>query len=73
MHNNCIHGFPDEASKTDEHAQYCNITLDVGAAMNVYLVKWLKSEEFKNVKIHLGDFHLKLDFAQSFTIHVIII
>ena len=40
-----------------------NITLDVGAAMNACLVKWLKNEEFKNVIIHLGDFHfLKENF-----------
>ena len=37
--------------------QYCNITLDVGAAMNAYLVEWMKQEEFKNIIIHLGDFH----------------
>ena len=37
--------------------QYYNITLDNGATMNFYLVKWMKQEEFKNVIIHLGDFH----------------
>ena len=36
---------------------YANITLDVGAAMNAYKVLWNHPERFKNVVIHLGDFH----------------
>ena len=36
---------------------YVNVTLDVGAAMNAYKVTWNFQEQFKNVLIHLGDFH----------------
>ena len=36
---------------------YANITLDVGAAINAYKVLWNHPERFKNVVIHLGDFH----------------
>ena len=37
------------------HLQYCNIKLDVGTAMNVFLMKWQIEEKFKNIIIHLGD------------------
>ena len=36
---------------------YVNITLDVGAAMNAYKLIWNFQERFRNVVIHLGDFH----------------
>ena len=36
---------------------YANITLDVGAAMNAYKVLWNHPGRFKNIVIHLGDFH----------------
>ena len=36
---------------------YANITLDVGAAMTAYKVLLNYQERFKNVIIHLGDFH----------------
>ena len=36
---------------------FMNITLDVGAAMNTYKFVWSNPERFKNVFIHLGDFH----------------
>ena len=36
---------------------FVNITLDVGAAMNTYKLVWRNTERFKNVVIHLGDFH----------------
>ena len=35
---------------------FVNITLDVGAAANVYKFVWSNPERFKNVVIHLGDF-----------------
>ena len=37
---------------------YVNITLDVGAAINAYKLLWKYSQEFANVVIHLGDFHI---------------
>ena len=52
-----------ESQAKQMNLQYCNITLDVGAAMNAFLVKWQREEEFKNIIIHLGDFHfLKENF-----------
>ena len=40
-----------------------NITLDVGAAINAYLVIWNNPVLFKNIIIHLGSFHfLKENF-----------
>ena len=36
---------------------YTNITIDGGAALKFYHVLWNNPEEFKNVIIHLGDFH----------------
>ena len=36
---------------------YVNVTLDVGAAMNAERVLWNYPLKFKNVLIHLGDFH----------------
>ena len=36
---------------------FANITLDVGAAMTAYKVLWNYQDKFKNVVIHLGDFH----------------
>ena len=42
---------------------YVNITLDVGAAMNAFLVTWNAPELFNNIIIHLGGFHfLKENF-----------
>ena len=44
-----------------------NITLDMGAAINAFKVLWNRKKEFKNVVIHLGDFHLmKENFQASF-------
>ena len=37
--------------------KYCNVTLDVGAAINAFKTVWHYPEKFKNVVIHLGDFH----------------
>ena len=39
------------------HMPYANVTLDVGAAMNAYKPLWNYPEKYKNVIIHLGDFH----------------
>ena len=36
---------------------YAHITIDGGAASKFYHVIWNNPEEFKNVIIHLGDFH----------------
>ena len=45
---------------------YVNVSLDVGAAMNAYLLTWNEPEVFKNVIIHLGSFHfLKENFQVS--------
>ena len=37
---------------------YVNVTLDVGAALNAYKLLWKYPEQFSNVVIHLGDFHV---------------
>ena len=43
--------------------RYCQIVLDVGAAMNAYHMIWKHSKVFSNVIPHLGDFHfLKENF-----------
>ena len=36
---------------------YVSVMLDVGAAVNAYKLCWNYPERFKNVLIHLGDFH----------------
>lgn len=42
---------------------YVNITLDVGAALNAFKMVWNHTQRFRNVVIHLGDFHfLKENF-----------
>ena len=46
---------------------YLNITLDMRAVINAFKVLWNRKEEFKNVVIHLGDFHFtKENFQPSF-------
>ena len=43
---------------------YVNITLDVGVAINAYKVLWNFPSKFKNIVIHLRDFHyIKEAFA----------
>ena len=37
--------------------QYENMTFDIGAAINAHKVLWNYPERFKNIIIHLGDFH----------------
>ena len=45
---------------------FVNITLDVGAAMNAYTFVCSNPERFKNVVIHLVDFHfIKENFEVS--------
>ena len=45
---------------------FVNITSDVRAAMNAYKFVWSNPERFKNVVIHLGDFHfIKENFQVS--------
>ena len=41
---------------------YAHITVDAGAAQKFYHVVWNSPEEFKNVVIHLGDFHGIMEF-----------
>ena len=36
---------------------YVNVTLDVGAAINAFKATWNHPERFRNIFIHLGDFH----------------
>ena len=42
---------------SDVNMPYVNITLDVGAAINAFKLIWNYEEDFKNIVIHLGDFH----------------
>ena len=42
----------------DANMPFVNITLDVGAAINAYKVIWNYPEQFSNVLLDLGDFHL---------------
>lgn len=54
----------------DMNMPYVNITLDVGAAMNAYILTWNQPELFSNIIIHLGSFHfLKENFQVSSFIH----
>ena len=46
---------------------YVNITLDMGAAINALKVLWNWKEKFKNVVIHLSDFHF---MKENFRRHV---
>ena len=41
--------------------QYANITFDIGAAINAHKVLWNYPERFKNIIIHLGDFHFMIE------------
>ena len=50
----------DLAKKAD--IKYAHVTLDVGAAIKAYHVIWNCQEEWKNVIIHLGNFHGFLAF-----------
>ena len=42
--------------------KYIHITVDIGAAEKYYRVLWNNQIEFKDVIIHLGDFHAMLHF-----------
>ena len=50
----------DLAKKAD--MKYAHVTLDVGAAIKAYHVIWNCQEKWKNVIIHLGNFHGFLAF-----------
>lgn len=50
----------------DVNIPYVNITLDCGAAVNAFEMKWSQQETFQNIVIHLGDFHfMKGNFQVS--------
>jgi len=49
--------------------KYVNVTLDVGAAMNAFKTVWQYPIRFKNVIIHLGDFHF---MKENFTVSLVI-
>ena len=42
--------------------KYTHITVDAGAAQKFFHVIWNNPEEFRNVIIHLGDFHAMMGF-----------
>ena len=41
----------------DDNMPHVNIILDVAAAINTYKLLWNYPVSFRNVVIHLGDFH----------------
>ena len=43
--------------EAETNMEYVDITLDIGAAINAYKVLWSYPNIFKNIVIHLGDFH----------------
>lgn len=47
-----------QALAKEMNMPYVNVTLDVGAAINAYKLVWKYSQQFSNVVIHLGDFHV---------------
>ena len=47
-----------QALAEEMNMPYVNVTLDVGAAMNAYKLLWKYPQQFSNVMIHLGDFHI---------------
>ena len=50
----------------DVNIPYVNITLDCGAAVNAFKMKWNQQETFQDIVIHLGDFHfMKGNFQVS--------
>ena len=46
---------------------YTNITLDVGATINAFKFLWGNQTRFRNIVIHLGDFHLMKENFQVST------
>ena len=50
---------------TEVNMPYVNVTMDVRAAMNAYKVLWNFPMKFKNVMLHLGDFHF---MKENFTV-----
>ena len=50
----------------DVNIPYVNITLDCGAAVNAFEMKWSQQETFQNIVIHVEDFHfMKGNFQVS--------
>ncbi|XP_066933544.1 uncharacterized protein [Clytia hemisphaerica] len=48
---------------TTMNMKYVHVTMDVGAAINCYLMLWNNPDLFKNILVHLGGFHfLKENF-----------
>ena len=47
---------------TKENMKYVHITLDIGVAIKAYHVIWNSQEKWKNVIIHLPNFHGFLEF-----------
>ena len=45
--------------------KYTRITVDVGAAEKYYEVIWNNPDKFKDVIIHLGDFHAFVHFFSN--------
>ena len=45
--------------------KYTHITVDVGAAEKYYEVIWNNPDKFKDVIIHLGDFHAFIHFFSN--------
>ena len=57
----------------DVNMPHVNITLDVGAAMNAFLVIWNAPEFYSNVIIHLGSFHfIKENFQVCHILNIIL-
>lgn len=51
---------------TSVNMPFVNITLDVGATLNAYKTIWTYPEQYKNIIIHLGNFHfMKENFQVS--------
>ena len=48
----------------EKNMKYASRTLDIDAALNAFKVLWIYPDKFKNIVIHLGDFHyMKKIFA----------
>ena len=49
--------FRSEKLAAQSNMKYTHIVLDCGAAIKAYHVLWNNPDRFKNIVIHLGDFH----------------
>ena len=50
---------------------YVNVTLDVGAAINAYKTIWSFPDQYQNVMIHLGSFHLLKENFQVYYVNFV--